>query len=345
MPIMNAQKSMQPSPLHLETPYGKFEIKEPVLIDLINSPSMQRLKHINQYGITAYASNIASFSRYEHSMGVFLVLKKFNASLHEQIAGLLHDVSHTVFSHIGDLIFNHVSEKNSYQDDIHEWFINNTELAEILARHGFSVKDILHKQKIFQALEQDLPHLCADRLEYNLRGALVEKHINQYDIDAILAALQFADGNWFFTELDQAKKLGFVSLYLQQFVYTSPANCLMNYWTGQALRRALEINLISMHDIHFSVDDLVLETLKKSNDAIITGLLDKLFNQQYLICKGTPELHDFHFALKFRGINPFVLVKNRLQLLTELDEEYLTYFQKVKACTKDGWYISLKNKS
>jgi HD superfamily phosphohydrolase len=345
MPIMNAQKSMRTAPVQLETPYGTFEIKEPVLIDLINSPSMQRLKYINQYGITAYATDIASFSRYDHSIGVFVLLRKFNIPLHEQIAGLLHDVSHTVFSHIGDLIFNHVSEKNSYQDDIHEWFIQKTELAEILARHGFLVKDILHKQKKFQALEQDLPHLCADRLEYNIRGALVEKHINQDDVDALLQALQFADGKWFFTEVDQAKKLAFASLYLQQFVYTSPANCLMNFWTGQALRRALAIDLISMDDIHFSVDDRVLEKLKKSNDHIIMDLLDKIFNQQHLIGKGTFDAHDFHFALKFRGINPFVLVKNKLQLLTELDEGYLIYFQKVKTCTREGWYISLKSKT
>ena len=36
--------------------YGSFEIKEPILVNLINSKPLQRLKRIEQYGAERYIS-------------------------------------------------------------------------------------------------------------------------------------------------------------------------------------------------------------------------------------------------------------------------------------------------
>ncbi len=82
--------------------YGKYKINEPVLVELIKSRPMQRLKKIAQLGIPDRFYHIRGFSRFEHSLGVMLLLRKLNASLEEQAAGLLHDVSHTAFSHVVD---------------------------------------------------------------------------------------------------------------------------------------------------------------------------------------------------------------------------------------------------
>src|SRR5690242_7788429 len=92
-------------PVELQTIYGTFEIQEPVIIDLLESQAMQRLKKINQHGINDVVNPEYAFSRYDHSVGVFILTRMFGGSLEEQVAALLHDVSHTVFSHVGDLIF------------------------------------------------------------------------------------------------------------------------------------------------------------------------------------------------------------------------------------------------
>ncbi len=73
------------------------------------------------------------------------------ASLDEQIAGLLHDVSHTVFSHVGDFVFNFESKKDAYQDSCHEWFLKKYGIEEILSKHGFTVDQVLHKSGKFLA--------------------------------------------------------------------------------------------------------------------------------------------------------------------------------------------------
>lgn len=98
--------------------FGKFEVKEPVLIELLNSKAMQRLKMISQVGIPDKYYSYGCGSRYEHSLGVLFLLKKLDASLEEQVAGLLHDVSHTAFSHVADWVFG-TKENENYQDDNH----------------------------------------------------------------------------------------------------------------------------------------------------------------------------------------------------------------------------------
>lgn len=55
---------------------------------------------------------------YDHSMGVFVILRARGAPLEEQIAGLLHDVSHTAFSHVGDWVYGKENQDKDYQNDV-----------------------------------------------------------------------------------------------------------------------------------------------------------------------------------------------------------------------------------
>src|SRR5690242_2968432 len=112
------------TPLIVHTIYRDLQVTEPVLIDLFNSATMERIKHIHQYGATDYVIvQNKEYTRYEHCVGVWALLRIYGAPLEEQIAGLLHDASHTVFSHVGDILFDHTSAYNSYQDDIHQWYL------------------------------------------------------------------------------------------------------------------------------------------------------------------------------------------------------------------------------
>ncbi len=69
--------------------YGSFEI-DGVLEELILSEPVQRLKGIYQAGASFLVNSKWNISRFEHSIGVMLLIKKFGGSVEEQIAGLLH---------------------------------------------------------------------------------------------------------------------------------------------------------------------------------------------------------------------------------------------------------------
>ena len=308
--------------INLETIYGNFEINDPIIIELLSHPMMLRLKNIRQYGVNYYVIKPETYHRYEHSVGVYLLLKKYGASLKEQVAGLLHDVSHTVFSHVGEWIFDHKDGLSSYQDDNHDSFLKATGFAEILEKHGFTLASINHKHNNFSLLEQDLPDLCLDRIEYNLQGGLRENLITKNDFDAILNSLKFKDDKWYFTDIKNAKKFALISLYHTEKIWGSPLGLLTYKLTGQALKIALNKKYLSLDDIKFGEDDIIWQKLITIDDVQIKYLVNKLINHQNFYLPSSAEEADFFLHSKFRGVNPWVKINNKFQRLTEVDADY-----------------------
>jgi HD superfamily phosphohydrolase len=144
--------------------YGRFQIEEPVLVALINTKTIQRLKRIDQYGIPPKYYSFPGFSRFDHSIGVMLLLKKLGASLNEQIAGLLHDMSHTAFSHLTDWIWGDRLTED-YQDNIFSDFLKNSkDVTGILENYGIQY-ELFFNLHDFSLLERKSPDLCADRID------------------------------------------------------------------------------------------------------------------------------------------------------------------------------------
>src|SRR3989339_131162 len=117
--------------------YGQVNITEPVILELMASGPLQRLK-----GIKQSLSN-QTVSRYEHSLGVMILLKILKAPLEEQIAGLLHDVPHTAFSHVIDYVFVSSEHSHEFHEKFHEQMIKKSEIPKILAKYNYDVNKIL----------------------------------------------------------------------------------------------------------------------------------------------------------------------------------------------------------
>ncbi len=324
----------------ITTLYGTFPVKERVILDVIQSAAFQRIRHIHQYGVMRWIRNVPEYSRYSHCLGVWAILRRFNAPLNEQIAGLLHDVSHTVFSHLGDHIFNHNSQKNSYQDDIHEWFLRKYSIDKVLAVYGIELRDVLHKSESYRMLEQDLPDLCADRIEYNLRGGLMVGLLTEKDIEEILSAMRFQDGRWFFVEQAAAVKFAKVPLFLTVNEWGSPANYVVYSLVAKAIRRALELQVVTFDEVHFSTDDLIWERLTNATDPAIRNFMDKAwrYKELYTLVEDAKKA-DKVLPTKFRGVNPWVYLAGEHKRLTEIDSVFAVEYEKVREQVSKGWAV------
>jgi HD superfamily phosphohydrolase len=152
--------------------FGECNIEEPVIVELIGSPALQRLKKIDQMGYQEPYFPGTAHSRFEHSVGVFLWLRKYGSSIEEQIAGLIHDISHGAFSHCLDYVLAQGAEQHQrYQDDILADFVKKSEIAGIIKKYGLDLDYILDENH-FPLKEKPLPDLCADRIDYSIRDAL-----------------------------------------------------------------------------------------------------------------------------------------------------------------------------
>jgi len=85
--------------------YGNIEISEPVILDLLETNALRRLAGVLQHGITGLIGVTQPTTRLEHSIGAMWLVRTLGGSLQEQIAALLHDVSHTAFSHVIDYVY------------------------------------------------------------------------------------------------------------------------------------------------------------------------------------------------------------------------------------------------
>lgn len=321
--------------------YGTFTLHEPIIQELIATPTFARLKLVHQYGIGYFVGPKKGqpYTRFDHSIGVFLLLHKFNAPLPEQIAGLLHDVSHTVFSHVGDLVFSHSSYSDSYQDEIHSWFINQTEIPAILHKYGLDVDTILHKNEEFIMLEQPRPNICADRLEYTLYSGYLDKLLTYDQVHAILADLAFADGNWYFTDVALAKLFATASLTLTEHHYAAIWNTVTYYWVALALQRATYLNFITHRELHFATDAQIWQRLQELTDPYIAYLVGNLNKCDGKAVVSDKNDFDIHIKPKMRGINPWVKVDGQYKRLTKIDAGYKDEFERVKDLTYKGLYV------
>lgn len=323
----------------VQTFYGPLEVEEPVLLELIHSPAFQRLKKIHQYGVCFYTNFKEPYNRYEHSLGVFAILRIKGASLNEQIAGLLHDVSHTVFSHVGDWIFDKANCEKDYQNSIHIEFLKKYGVAEILSKYGIEAETIDPVKELYPMLEQDRPSLCADRIDYNIQGAFYQEFITYEEAIEILQDLQFKDGNWVSKRPDLMEKLCRLSLYMTERCWGGPTNHLMSAYLAEAILRALDTHLITLDDIHFGTDDVIWQKLLMADDLLIRSSMKDLHHVESLFCFVPFEEADLVIKSKFRGIDPWIEVDGSLKRLTGIKRDLLEEFLKVKELVETGWGI------
>jgi uncharacterized protein len=324
----------------IDTFYGPIEVQEPVLLELIDSPIFQRLKNIHQYGVAYYTTHQEEYNRYDHSIGVFAILRVNNASIEEQIAGLLHDVSHTVFSHVGDWIFEKENQDKDYQNDIHSLFLEKSGLSEILKKYNFTIDQVLPTEELFPALENSLPNLCADRIDYNIQGAYYQEFITYEEALLIFKDLRFINNRWVSNYPQLMKKLTRFSLFMTQDCWGSPTNYVTSRWLADAILRAIDLGCISYAELHFGTDQVIWDKLILQKDSIIENKMNMVMNSQaYFSLVDTSDEADIIVKSKFRGIDPWVLLESTYMRITELDDKLAEEYVKVKQIINKGWSI------
>lgn len=329
--------------LTVSTIHGSVTVTDPLIIELIESPAMQRLKGLHQYGTRdiVFPHRIA-YDRYIHSCGVFYLLYAHGASREEQVAGLLHDISHTVFSHATDPLFMGSHTRGAYQDTIHEQFLAQHGIADILEQYGLHVADISPKNPLFARLEQPAPALCADRIEYNLYSAYMDNLLSMPELDAIRHNLHFNGTDWYFDTHESAKKFALIPLHDTLFMWGSPVSILIDTWVSQLLKRALDLNIINHNDIAYGTDDALWHLLISHPDIIMQTFVAQIYHPHtFFSWCHLSDATATRLYMKFSGVDPLVMTEHGLILLSEMDPEFKSEFDTVKTLVREGYPVIL----
>ncbi|GHT88437.1 hypothetical protein FACS1894113_0860 [Alphaproteobacteria bacterium] len=330
----------QSQKVEFETCWGdKFTIPSEI-VAIIETPAMQRLLGVDQAGPARYFGvGLPAFSRFEHSLEVWALLKMKGADIKEQAVGLLHDASHTAFSHVGDYIFaKNTSDftEQSYQDSIHDTYMKNSGLENLLTKIGLNIDRINPDCGEYWMLEQSLPDMCADRIQYNVKTGLLFKLITEEDAKNIMQDVTFKDGKWFFNNKNLASKFAKLSVHFTKNFWGKAENTLLNICFSLTIKRALKLKIITEKDL-FSTDSELLTQIMKSSDKIIQLTLQQCDNPLETIPGQTYKTE--HFCPKFRGIDPLILIDGKCIRLSEIDEEFKKCYEEVEAWCEVGYDI------
>jgi len=307
--------------IHIDRIYGKIKITEPVILDLVNCPAIQRLKGIDQGGYYEVHFPGTKNNRFEHSMGVFILLKKYDAPLEEQIAGLIHDVSHSAFSHCIDYVLAEGSQKEqSHQDNVFEKFVRKSEIPKILKKYGVDLDFILDDSN-FPLKEKDLPDLCADRLDYSLRQTAIFNVSSNEEIQKLLDDLITEGKCWIFTNYKSAQKYADIFLSLNRIHYSGIQTAVMFRTVGDYLKYSINKGFIKKADLYLT-DEIVLRKIKPfhKKDEKLSRLFRKMNNE--IKYKNNPADFDTHVFCKSRIVDPLCKHKNKILRVSEINPEW-----------------------
>lgn len=215
--------------------YGTFELPE-IFEDLLNTKAVRRLEGVHHSGAIFLVNANISHSRLEHSIGVMLLIRILGGTELEQIAGLLHDLSHTAFSHVGDYVFDNREE--DYHEQIFESVILNSEIPAVLIKHGYEAEQILNGT--FNILEQPLPLLCADRLDYTLRDAMHARLITRQHAKSFLSSITLQNDAIVVNSEEYADWINHIYKRLNNEVFNAPLYVYANQQLAMLIREFLK---------------------------------------------------------------------------------------------------------
>ena len=290
--------------------YGEVEIEDPAILDLVGCETFQRLRGIHQAGPSALPFPFKDVTRFEHSLGVFALLRRLNAPLREQIAGLLHDVSHTAFSHAVDFVV--TSHEQDHHERLKPLVLGRDDLASAIERLGFAPSDF-YDDSVYPLLEQPLPWLCADRLDYFLRDGTACGVVKPDFVAGVLGSLRVIDGKLALGSLDLARQAVALFEAMNRRWWAGPVEAYIYNEFADALREGMRTGVLHFDDL-MTDDAFVLTRLDAADNCLIA---EKLAN----VRRPRPELvHAYSPRIipKERWLDPLVQLNGTTKRLSLL---------------------------
>lgn len=280
------------------------------LIKYLETPSLLRLKKVGYFCGMDYASkNIynfkESFSRFDHSLTVSLLVYKLTKDEKATLAGLFHDIATPCFSHVIDYM-NEDYEKQESTEEYTEHILRNDEyLKKCLKEDGIEIEDIIDFKK-YSIVDNNRPKLCADRIDgVILTGIGWTKNIGIEDISNIVKDMKV------YTNEDNELEIGFktpsiakkvleVNNSINTYCHSKEDNFMMQL-LANITKYAIDKKYISYNELYKYNEEELYCLFKQKNDKEFESLITKFENIRM------NEIPNTQFPeIKIRKLNPIV---------------------------------------
>ncbi len=245
--------------------HNYIPVRYRVILDLINSPEMQRLRRIHQLGVANTVFQGAEHTRFTHSLGVYQVAQEIcdnfaqnypsqtpgdglwddSERLVALCAALLHDIGHGAYSHTFEHIFNTDHEAITRQILTSPDTTVNRVLRTVAPDFPEKVASVIdHSYPNPQVVQMISSQIDADRMDYLLRDAYnTGTNYGLFDLTRILRVMRpYAGGIAFEPNGMHAVEDYIVSRFqMYQQIYFHPVSRGMEVVLTGILQRAKEL--------------------------------------------------------------------------------------------------------
>ena len=275
--------------------HNYIHVQHQVILDLINSKEVQRLRRIKQLGTSSFTFHGAEHSRFTHSLGVYEISRRicdiFSRNFPQEkigadgwddrerlvtlCAALLHDVGHGPYSHT----FEHIFHTNHEAITVEIITSPEKEVYQILNRveEGFPEKVASVIQKTYpnpQVVQMISSQIDADRMDYLLRDAYYTgTEYGTFDLTRILRVIRPYKGGIAFSMNGMHAVEDYIVSRYQMYVqvYFHPVSRGMEVILEHLLHRAHELYREdpNVFESHFLDENFTLEEYLKLDDGVL----------------------------------------------------------------------------
>jgi len=302
--------------------YGNIQITEPVIQEIIRSTPMQRLAKISQDGAPHFIQSERNVTRLEHSIGVWYLSFIYERPIEEQIACLLHDVPHTAFSHVVDFVVQ--DEKHEFHERFTEKIITESEIPDILKKHTVSLEKVLDVHQ-FPLLENTLPDISFDRLDYFLRDGRAMGYLYPELVQQFLNALTLKEDVLYFSDSAVASVFAILFMNFSRLIWLDPNSHGTFFLVAESLKIALKKGFVTEEDF-FTDDEVLMEKLRGTRDPEILAYLDRLVPSRVFEYAEKDEA-EFYGPNKPRFVDPMIKEGDTLVRLSSKVSNLAYYFE------------------
>lgn len=300
-----------------------FEFYHPEIPEFLrkfaDTPPMERLKNVGmncgcEYTQFPRFAQIGSYSRWEHSLGVALIVWHFTQDQTQTLAGLFHDVTTPVFAHVVDFLNGDHLRQESTEAGVADCLRSSPEIMNLLKQYGIEPEQV-SDYHCYPIADNDSPALSADRLEYTLGNLLnygfsdVET-IRRFYEDLTVGQDERGQEELVFQTPELAER--FTSAALKNaHVYVADEDRFAMEFLARLLRLALERGVLKPGDLH-TTELPVIRVLEQ--DGVCRNLWQQFCGFSRI---HRSEVHPngegwFRIDAKKRWIDPLVQGKGRV---------------------------------
>ena len=280
---------------------------------------MQRLKGISLLCGMDYASKYAYdfkyyISRYDHSLDVALIVWNLTHDKRATLAGLFHDISTPVFSHVIDYMNKDYIKQESTEEKTLEILMSSNGLKKCLKQDNISLQEIADFKK-YSLVDLDRPALCADRLDGTIcSGINWTKSIDgetSKDIinDLILVKNEFNQDEIAFKSEKYAKRFSDLNDEINEITHSNNDNYMMQL-LADIVRLSIKLEIVDYESLYYLTEEDVINCIEDNLD-----LSDEL-NRKWNLFKNIKDIPIIELPeVKNKIISPIVVDKRLKRML------------------------------